>query len=85
MNMHFGYWTWKVNPLGREAMLERMNLEVLHRLALPRAGAVLLADLGCGAGATARCIATRSRRPAKGPTVAPFRTGSAIPPRSITA
>ena len=26
MNMHFGYWSWKVNPLGREAMLERMNL-----------------------------------------------------------
>lgn len=57
MNMHFGYWTWKVNPLAREAMLERMNLEVLHRLALPRSGAVLLADLGCGAGATARSIA----------------------------
>lgn len=47
MNMHFGYWSWKVNPLGREAMLERMNLEVLHRLALP----------GSGAGATARSIA----------------------------
>ncbi|MEO8021495.1 methyltransferase domain-containing protein [Polaromonas sp.] len=56
MNMHFGYWSWKVNPLGREAMLERMNLEVLRRLALPRSGAVLLADLGCGAGATARSI-----------------------------
>ena len=57
MNMHFGYWSWKVNPLGREAMLERMNLEVLHRLALPDSGAVRLADLGCGAGATARSIA----------------------------
>lgn len=56
MNMHFGYWSLKVNPLGREAMLERMNLEVLHRLALPGRGAVLLADLGCGAGATARSI-----------------------------
>lgn len=56
MNMHFGYWSLKVNPLAREAMLERMNLEVLHRLALPGSGAVLLADLGCGAGATARSI-----------------------------
>ncbi|MCZ8254200.1 MAG: methyltransferase domain-containing protein [Polaromonas sp.] len=56
MNMHFGYWSWKVNPLGREAMLERMNLEVLHRLALPASGAARLADLGCGAGATARAI-----------------------------
>src|SRR3982750_2107565 len=27
MNMHFGYWSWKVNPFAREAMLERMNLE----------------------------------------------------------
>lgn len=56
MNMHFGYWSWQVNPLAREAMLERMNLEVLKRLALPSTGAVLLADLGCGAGATARSI-----------------------------
>lgn len=56
MNMHFGYWSWQVNPLAREAMLERMNLEVLHRLALPGSGAALLADLGCGAGATARSM-----------------------------
>ena len=56
MNMHFGYWSAQVNPLAREAMLERMNLEVLRRLALPGRGAVLLADLGCGAGATARSI-----------------------------
>ncbi len=56
MNMHFGYWSWQVNPLARESMLERMNLEVLNRLALPSSGAVLLADLGCGAGATARSI-----------------------------
>jgi len=61
MNMHFGYWSWKVNPFAREAMLERMNLEVLHRLALPASGAARLADLGCGAGATARSIA-KSRR-----------------------
>lgn len=57
MNMHFGYWTWRINPFNREAMLERMNLEVLHRLAVPPGGAALLADLGCGAGATARALA----------------------------
>src|SRR5260370_187978 len=33
-NMHFGYWTWGVNPLNREAMLERANAEVARRLDL---------------------------------------------------
>ncbi len=61
MNMHFGYWTWRTNPFWREAMLERMNLEILHRLALPPRGAALLADLGCGAGATARAMATNRK------------------------
>jgi len=56
LNMHFGYWTWSVNPLNREAMLERMNLEVLDKLNLAPAGPARLADLGCGAGATARTI-----------------------------
>lgn len=56
LNMHFGYWSPRLNPLRREAMLERMNAEVLVRLNLPEAGETLLADLGCGAGATARAI-----------------------------
>ena len=56
LNMHFGFWDWNVNPLDREAMLERMNLEVLNKLQLPAAGTARLADLGCGAGATARTI-----------------------------
>ena len=54
-NMHFGYWTWGVNPLNREAMLERANAEVARRLDLdgkPRH----IVDLGCGLGATARFI-----------------------------
>src|SRR5260370_1757575 len=54
-NMHFGYWAWGVNPLNREAMLERANAEVARRLALdgkPRH----IVDLGCGLGATARFI-----------------------------
>ncbi|MGH8617024.1 MAG: methyltransferase domain-containing protein [Burkholderiales bacterium] len=56
LNMHFGYWAWGVNPFNREAMLERMNLEVLDALKLPAAVPARLADLGCGAGATARAI-----------------------------
>jgi len=57
-NMHFGYWTWGVNPLNREAMLERANEEVARRLDLdenPRH----IVDLGCGLGATARFITRR--------------------------
>jgi cyclopropane fatty-acyl-phospholipid synthase-like methyltransferase len=59
LNMHFGYWDWNINPMHREDMLERMNVEVLNRLDLPLTGPALLADLGCGAGATARTIAQR--------------------------
>ncbi len=62
LNMHFGYWARGVNPLHREAMLERMNLEVLNKLDLSPAGAVRLADLGCGAGATARTIVQQRRQ-----------------------
>jgi MPBQ/MSBQ methyltransferase len=54
-NMHFGYWTWGVNPFNREAMLERANQQVATRLGLdgkPRH----IVDLGCGLGATARFI-----------------------------
>ena len=59
LNMHFGYWDWNINPMHREDMLERMNTEVLNRLNLPPTRPLLLADLGCGAGATARTIAQR--------------------------
>ncbi|MES2941472.1 MAG: methyltransferase domain-containing protein [Pseudomonadota bacterium] len=61
LNMHFGYWAAGINPLQRETMLERMNLEVLKKLNLPCRSAARLADLGCGAGATARTI-VRHRR-----------------------
>lgn len=56
LNMHFGFWDWNINPFNREDMLERMNGEVLNRLRLAPSGPALLADLGCGAGATARTI-----------------------------
>ena len=59
LNMHFGYWDSNINPMHREDMLECVNVEVLNRLDLPPTGPALLADLGCGAGATARTIAQR--------------------------
>jgi MPBQ/MSBQ methyltransferase len=57
LNMHFGYWAWGMNPFKREPMLERMSHEVIQRLQLTaeKAG---VADLGCGAGATARHLAS---------------------------
>ena len=56
-NMHFGYWAPGMNPLDREAMLERLNIEVASTLRLPPASPVKVIDLGCGTGATARAIA----------------------------
>ena len=56
-NMHFGYWAPGMNPLDREAMLERLNIEVASTLQLPPASPVKVIDLGCGSGATARTIA----------------------------
>ena len=56
-NMHFGYWIPGMSPLDREAMLERLNIEVASTLRLPPAAPVKVIDLGCGPGATARTIA----------------------------
>jgi ubiquinone/menaquinone biosynthesis C-methylase UbiE len=56
-NMHFGYWARGIDPLDREAMLERLNVEVASHLCLPPAAPVKVIDLGCGAGATARTLA----------------------------
>jgi MPBQ/MSBQ methyltransferase len=58
-NMHFGFWRWGVPPWRLEAMLERMNAEVLARLALDPGRPCRLLDLGCGVGATARSAARR--------------------------
>ena len=55
-NMHFGFHEWGMNPLDREAMLERMNTKVVERLALPARDPARVADLGCGTGATARAL-----------------------------
>jgi SAM-dependent methyltransferase len=56
--MHFGYLGFGTNPLDREAMLARMDDEVVRRLALGN-GPVRAVDLGCGVGATARALARR--------------------------
>jgi MPBQ/MSBQ methyltransferase len=56
LNMHFGYWRWGINPFKREAMLDALNQETVKRLALSDAP-LRVADMGCGAGATARTCA----------------------------
>jgi cyclopropane fatty-acyl-phospholipid synthase-like methyltransferase len=56
-NMHFGYYRAGMNPLGREAMLNEQNRQVLQRLQLPVGSSGALVDLGCGAGATVRTAA----------------------------
>ena len=62
-NMHFGFFRWGMNPFNREAMLERMNREVLERLQLngevARGTHARILDMGCGLGATLRSIAHR--------------------------
>jgi MPBQ/MSBQ methyltransferase len=57
-NMHFGYFRRGTNPLNREAMLERMNREVLDRLRVTSDRPRVL-DMGCGLGATLRSLARR--------------------------
>ncbi len=55
-NMHFGFLRRGINPLNREAMLDRMNREVLDRLQLHSDHPRVL-DMGCGLGATLRSFA----------------------------
>lgn len=59
LNMHLGFYASDVNPFDREAMLERMNLEVASRLRIESAKSVHLVDLGCGMGAVARSVARK--------------------------
>ncbi len=55
--MHFGYFRWGMNPLRREAMLEQMNQEVMHRLHLKPASRARVFDMGCGLGTSLRSFA----------------------------
>ncbi len=58
-HMHFGYFRRGLNPLDLEGMLEEMTLQVLARAGLDLGEEQLLADLGCGLGASARLAARR--------------------------
>jgi MPBQ/MSBQ methyltransferase len=62
-NMHFGFFRWGMSPFNREAMLEQMNEEVLHRLCLDGESSARVPtrvlDMGCGLGATLRSFARR--------------------------
>ena len=74
-NMHFGYWEAGMNPLRREAMLERMNRKVTE--SFERCENVV--DLGCGVGATARSLAQRSSGTrVTGVTVVPLQVARAL-------
>jgi ubiquinone/menaquinone biosynthesis C-methylase UbiE len=73
-NMHFGCWEADVNPLNREAMLERMN----ERVTAPLEDCRRVLDLGSGLGATARSLAARSERVrVTGVTVVPWQVARA--------
>ena len=73
-NMHFGYWRRGLSPFHAEPMIERMNHEVVERLALSPCARV--ADLGCGLGATSRFLAERGHH-AVGVTLVPAQALSA--------
>ena len=58
-NMHFGYFEPGMDPFDREAMVERMNTVAIGALAIDALPEPIVADLGCGSGATARALARR--------------------------
>ena len=59
--MHFGFFRWGMNPLGRESMLEEMNLQVAARLGLLPDSRQEIIDLGCGLGAPVAYRSSASR------------------------
>ncbi|MDQ3190230.1 MAG: methyltransferase domain-containing protein [Bacteroidota bacterium] len=72
-NMHFGYFTFLMNPFKREVMLNRMNKEVLTRLELGSEKHHTILDLGCGLGASSRFIAKNNPKiKIKGLTIVPW-------------
>jgi len=72
-NMHFGYYRAGMNPFNREAMLEQMNREILHRLHLDGSTSPRVLDMGCGLGATLRSLArTMPRAELHGITLIPW-------------
>lgn len=55
-NMHFGYYTKKMNPFRREPMLEEMNNKIMQALNIKKDKPYKLIDLGCGMGAAMNYI-----------------------------
>lgn len=77
-NMHFGYWKKGLNPLNREAMLEQLNEKVFEKLSVNQVTPFVVADLGCGLGATLRYGAKKYRGMAgKGVTLVPWQVDQA--------
>ena len=62
-NMHFGFYQPGMSPFNREAMLEEMNRQVLHRLHVENKSSASaparILDMGCGLGTTLRSFARR--------------------------
>ena len=58
-HLHFGYCALGANPFDREAMLDRMSVEVTGRLRLDAGEPARVLDLGCGLGETALSLARR--------------------------
>lgn len=58
-NMHFGYFEKGMNPFAREAMLDKLNENVLQRLKIKTFSCATIADFGCGLGATLRYGVTK--------------------------
>lgn len=78
-NMHFGYYVKGINIANREALVQRMNKEVLDRLQLSPYRNNYILDMGCGLGATCRYAA--GRYPIKkitGITIVPWQVEKAI-------
>ncbi|MGI8467346.1 MAG: methyltransferase domain-containing protein [Pyrinomonadaceae bacterium] len=78
-NMHLGFYRRGLNPFDREKMLEQLNLEIAARLRIDFKDTAFLVDLGCGAGAIARCVAKNySGSIIKGVTIAPSQVETAV-------
>lgn len=74
-NMHFGYFIpFKTNPFKRDSMLNEMNNQVIKQLSITK-GKKLLADLGCGMGATMRYALKKNKNLSSfGVTLSDFQT-----------
>src|SRR5437870_168986 len=78
-NMHFGYYRRGMSPFNLEGMLDRMNYEVLTRLALSSDAPQRILDMGCGLGATLRyACGLMNNLTAYGVTIVPWQAKQAM-------